>query len=157
MSFIRRHSRLLLVALSCVALGAGASAIASAGAATHGSGQDRSCARQARPRPAWSRGLRLARRAVHAQLVVPTKQGFVNVTVDRGAVASVSGDQLTITEGTPKRTYKTVTLTIPSNAKVRDNRKASSLSSLTKGQRVIVVSAPKRTFVLAHDAKATNG
>ncbi len=35
MSFIHKHARLLLVAASCVALGAGASAIATAGAATN--------------------------------------------------------------------------------------------------------------------------
>ena len=156
MSFIHRHSRLLLVALSCVALGAGASAIASAGAATHGSATT-AHAHGRHARGLRGAGLRLARRAVHAELVVPTKQGFATVTVDRGTVASVSGDQLAITEGTPKRTYKMVTLTIPSSAKVRDNRQASSLTSLTTGQRVIVVSAPKRTLVLAHDAKATNG
>jgi hypothetical protein len=147
MSFLRRHSRIAVVAFSCLALGAGASAIASAGAATgttaktphaHGAHQGLK-----------GRGMRWARRAVHADLVVGTKQGFVNVTVDRGAVDSVSGNQLTIVEGTPKQTYKTVTLTIPGTAKVRDNKQTASLSSLQKGQRVIVVSAPKRTFVVA--------
>lgn len=148
MSFLRRHSRIAVVALSCVALGAGASAIASAGAATgttakapHAHGAHHGLR---------GRGMRWARRAVHAQLVVPTKQGFVNVTIDRGTVDSVSGSQLTLTEGTRKQTYKTVTLTIPSAAKVRDNRQTASLSSLRKGQRVIVVQAPKRTFVAAH-------
>ncbi|HET9105135.1 MAG TPA: hypothetical protein VFN55_17430 [Solirubrobacteraceae bacterium] len=167
MTFIRRHSRLMLVALSCAALGAGASAIASAGAATHPAGTPAQARgghalkgpghegrRHKGPR---GRGLRLARRAVHAQLVVPTKQGFVTVTLDRGTVQSVSGDQLTITEGTPKQTYKTVTLTIPAGAKIRDNRQVAPLSALTHGQRVIVVTAPKRTFVLAHDAKAPRG
>src|SRR6476620_6254804 len=59
---------------------------------------------------------------VRAELVVPDRQGgFKTVTLDRGTVDSVSGDQLTIKEGTPKATYKTVTLTIPSDAKVRRN------------------------------------
>ncbi|MEO8967746.1 MAG: hypothetical protein ABI355_09065 [Solirubrobacteraceae bacterium] len=148
MSFLRRHSRIAVVALSCIALGAGASAIASAGAAT-GSTANAAHAHGRHP-GLRGRGLRWARRAVHADLVVPTKQGFVNVTVDRGAVDSVSGNQLILTEGTEQQTYKTVTLTIPSTAKVRDDRQAATLSSLRKGQRVIVVQAPKRTFVVAH-------
>ena len=78
-----------------------------------------------------------------------TKSGFETVTVDRGFVQSVNGRQLTIREGTKTTTYKTITLTIPSNAAVRDNRRASTLSALTAGQRVVVVHAPQRTWVVA--------
>ena len=85
-------------------------------------------------------------------MVVATKSGFATVTIDRGFVQSVSGQQLTIREGTKNATYKTVTLTIPSSAKVRDNRQASTLSALTAGQRVSVVQAPKRTWVIARTA-----
>jgi hypothetical protein len=146
MSFLRRHSRIALVAICCIGLGAGASAIASAGAAT-GSSAPRAHEHGAKK---YERGLRgLARRAVHANLVVATKHGFVNVTVDRGKVESVSGQQLTLTEGTRKQTYKTLTLTIPSTAKVRDDRHPASLSALRSGQRVIVVTAPRRTLVIA--------
>jgi len=148
MSFLRRHTRIAVVALSCVALGAGASAIASAGAATGTTAK--AAHAHGRHHGLDGRGMRWARRAVHAQLVVPTKQGFVNVTVDRGTVDSVSGSQLTLTEGTRRQTYKTVTLSISSAAKVRGNRQTASLSSLRKGQRVIVVQAPRRTFVVAH-------
>lgn len=147
MSFLRRHSRMAVVALSCVALGAGASAIASAGAATG------TTAKTAHPHGAHQglrgRGMRWARRAVHADLVVATQHGFVNVTVDRGTVDSVSGNQLTIAEGTKTQTYKTITLTIPAAARVRDNKQTASLSSLQKGERAIVVQAPKQTFVVA--------
>ena len=59
------------------------------------------------------------------------------------------GQQLTIREETKAATYKTVTLTIPSSAKVRDNGKSASLSQLTQGQRVGVVQGPKRTPVVA--------
>ncbi|GAC1573679.1 MAG: hypothetical protein NVS3B18_07170 [Candidatus Dormibacteria bacterium] len=142
MSFLRRHSRIALVALSCVALGAGAGAIASAGAATTAHADLRQHGR--------GREMRWLRHAVHAQLVVPTQQGFATVTLDRGTVDSVSGDQLSLTEGTPKQTYKTVTLTIPAGSTVRDNRQTASLSSLQPGQRVIVVQGPRRTFVVAH-------
>jgi hypothetical protein len=76
--------------------------------------------------------------------------GFVTVSFDRGRVDSVNGQQLTLTEGTAKASYKTVTLTIPSTARVRDNRQAATLSDLKAGQRVIVVTAPRQTFVIAH-------
>jgi len=152
MSFLRRHTRIAVVALSCVALGAGASAIASAGAATGTAAK--AAHAHGRHHGLRGHGMRWARRAVHAELVVPTKQGFVNVTVDRGTVDSVSvsqlTSQLTLTEGTRTQTYKTVTVTIPSAAKIRDDKQTASLSSLRKGQRVIVVQAPKRTFVVAH-------
>lgn len=146
MAYLRRHASVALVAITCLALGAGASAIAGAGAATHTS------------RPGvgglQARSLRLARRAVHAELVVPTTQGFVTVTIDRGTVASVSGEHLTLTEGTPARTYTTVTLTIPAGATVRSDRRVSSLAALTPGQRVLVVRAPQHTFVVAHRPRA---
>jgi hypothetical protein len=57
---------------------------------------------------------------------VATTTGFATVTLDRGFVQSVNRQQLTIREGTKTTTYKTVMLTIPSNAVVRDNRRAGS-------------------------------
>ena len=148
MSYIRNHGRLLLVAVCCVALGAGVSAIATAGASTGGSATGTSAHHRT-----WVRrgGLRrFAARAVHGTVVVRTRSGFATVTFDRGTVNSVNGQQLTMTEGTAKATYKTVTLTIPSTARVRDNRQQVTLSDLKAGQRVIVVQAPKQTFVVAH-------
>ncbi len=152
MNSIRKHSRLLVVAISCLALGAGASAIANAGA---------SSSSNAHAHAPWSRfgpraglrghGMRLAgRRAVHGDLIVWTKNGFVTMTFDRGTVESVSGQQLTIAEGTATATYKQVTLTIPTTAQVRDNRQPATLSKLQHGQRVIVVQSPSHTFVIAH-------
>ena len=151
MQFLRRHLKLVTVAAACVAIGAAGSAIASAGAASGGTTSTTSTtARAVRARGAGARALE--RRAVHADVVVATKSGFATVTIDRGFVQSVSGQQLTIREGSRKATYKTVTLTIPSSAKVRDNRQASRLSALTGGQRVAVVQAPKRTWVTARTA-----
>lgn len=152
MSLLRRNSRLVMVALSCVALGAGASAIASAGAAT---GSSSTTAAQGGLHGVRATGLRrLSRRTVQGALVVATKQGFVNVTFERGKIDSVSGPQLTITEGTSKMSYKTVTLTIPADARIRDNRQTATMSDLKVGQRVVVLQAPKRTFVIAHTPKA---
>jgi hypothetical protein len=87
-------------------------------------------------------------------MVLATKSGFATVRWRRGTVDSVSGQQLTLTEGTKARAYKQVTVTIPTTAKVRDDRRAASLSALTRGQRVIVLQAPRRTFVVAHTAKS---
>lgn len=143
MSRLFTHSRLLIVAVCCVALGAGVSAIASAGAATSSSAKSHA------GRAGHHRGLaRFGGRAVHGDVVVATKKGFATITFDRGTVESVNGRQLTVKEGT-KKTNKTVTLTIPTGAKVRDNRQPASLSAVKPGQRVMVITGPKRTRVIA--------
>ncbi|HUJ34585.1 MAG TPA: hypothetical protein VLW51_05205 [Solirubrobacteraceae bacterium] len=147
MTYVRKHLKLVTVAAACVAIGAAASAIATAGAASSGTTTTSTTAKAAGARGAGVRALE--RRAVQAKVVVATKSGFASATVERGFVQSVSGQQLTIREGTKKATYKTVRLTIPSNATVRDNRQASTLSALTAGQRVAVVQAPQRTWVVA--------
>ena len=87
--------------------------------------------------------------AVHGQVVVATPRGFQTITFDRGFVQSVNGQQLTLKEGTKKATYKTVTLTIPGTARVRDNGHLASLGDVKPGQRAIVVQAPLRTIVIA--------
>jgi hypothetical protein len=156
MSMMRKHSRLLLVAISCVAVGAGASAIAGAGAATGSAhpGAGKSAKKAAKARRAGLRGL--ARRTVSGTFVVHTKQGFKTVTVERGTVDSVAGQQLKLTESTPKATYQTVTLTIPTTAHVRDDRRKASLSAVKAGQHVLVIQAPKRTIVVARTPKANS-
>lgn len=152
MTFLRRHLKLLSVAAACVAIGAAGSAIATAGAASSGTPTSTSSTAAKAPRTRGAGARALERRAVHADVVVATKSGFATVTVDRGFVQSVNGQQLTIREGTKQATYKTVTVTIPSSAKVRDNRRPSTLSALTAGQRVSVVQAPNRTWVIARTA-----
>ncbi|HEX3832022.1 MAG TPA: hypothetical protein VHW04_08635 [Solirubrobacteraceae bacterium] len=150
MSHILKHSRLLLVAVCCVAVGAGASVIAGAGAAT----STKTNATGHRSHNGRKGGLRrVALHAVHGDVVMHTKAGFRTVTFDRGVVDSVAGQRLKITEGTPKATYKTVTLAIPANAVVRDDKQKSSLSSVNAGQRVLVVTAPNRTLVIARTAR----
>lgn len=145
MTFVRKHFKLLTVGVACAVAGGGAGAIASAGAAGTSS-TSTSTAHTARA------GRSLVRRAVQGSAVVATKTGFATVTFNRGFVQSVNGQQLTIREGTQKATYKTVTLTIPSGAKVRDNGNSASLSQLTAGQRVGVLQGPKRTWVSARKA-----
>jgi hypothetical protein len=91
---------------------------------------------------------------VHSDAIVPNDNGgFDTVTMDRGGFSSLSGDQLTIAEGTKHAAYKTVTLTIPSNATVRRNGEKAELSDLKAGDEVLVVQGPNRTFVAANDAQ----
>lgn len=151
MSSIRKHARLLTVGTCCAAAGVAGGAIASAGASTpaHGNAAHGNAVR------AHVRGplRRFAARAVHGDVVVHTRSGFVTVTFDRGTVDTVNGRQLTIAEGTARATYKTVTLTIPASARVRDDRQPATLAQVKPGQRVIVVAAPKRMIVIARSPR----
>jgi hypothetical protein len=90
---------------------------------------------------------------VHSEMVIPTKSGddFETVTQDSGKVKSVSGDQLTITEGTEQATYKTVTLDVPSDAKVIRKGEKADLGDLQQGDQVHVSQSPENTFVFAAD------
>ncbi len=146
MTFIKRHLTLLTVALACLGAGAAASAITSAGAAT--TATKAKPAASARARARWRRVP-----GVHGELVVATKNGFRTVTFDRGFVDSISGSTLTLREGTKTATYKTVALTIPSSARVRNDGRKAALASLSAGERVIVTQGPARTWVIAHPAR----
>src|SRR5437879_6575238 len=93
---------------ACAAIGAGAGILGTSAASTSTPTNN-----SAMPAKHHHRLGPLAR-AVHADAVVPTKGGsFAQLTMDRGVVKSVSGQQLTIAEGTRKHVYKDVTLTIP--------------------------------------------
>jgi hypothetical protein len=143
---IRKHWKLGAVAVSCAAIGAGASAIANAGASTRGSST--TAATKAKHAAGTRRAL--LRRAVHGDAVVATKSGYASVTFDRGTVKSVSGQQLTLSEGRSKGpAYKTVTVTIPTTARVRDSGHKATLADVKPGQRVVIIQAAKRTFVIA--------
>ena len=65
----------------------------------------------------------------------------------------MSGNQLVLGDGTKKATYKTVTLTIPATAHVRDNGAKASLGEVKSGQRAIVIQAPHGTWVIAHTVR----
>ena len=154
MTFLRKHIKLVMIGATCAAAGVGAGAIATAGATGTSGTTGASATPVASGHAAAALGARraLARRAIQGDVVVATRSGFATVTFNRGFVASVNGRQLTIREGTKAATYKDVTLTIPTGAKVRDNGQAASLSRLTTGQRVGVVQGPKITHVIARNA-----
>jgi hypothetical protein len=91
---------------------------------------------------------------VHSESVVPNeKGGFDTVTMDRGTFSSLSGEQLTIAEGTKTATYKAVTLTIPSSATVYRNGEKATLSDIKSGDTVTVMQSPSGTVVNAFDAE----
>ena len=147
---IGKRWKLGIVAVSCAAIGAGASAIANAGAST--SGASSTASKSAKTAKTAAKHRPLLRRAVHGDVVVPTKTGYVTATFDRGTVKSVSGAQLTLADGRAKGTaYKTVALTIPSSARVRDDGHKATLADVKPGQRAAVVQGPKRTIVIARD------
>jgi hypothetical protein len=137
--------RTCAVGITCAAVGVGAGILDPASGAT-ASGKAKAGAK------AGARGLQ---RAVHADAVVPVAGGgFAAATLDRGFVSSVSGNDLTVREGTRKATYKTVTLSIPAGATIRLDRKPAQLADLRAGDRVRVLHGPKRTRVAAFDAKS---
>src|SRR5262249_29613964 len=91
---------------------------------------------------------------VPSENVVPNKKGGVDtITMDRGSFSSLSGDKLTITQGTKSRTDKTLPLTIPSGASVTRNGEAAKPSDLKSGDTVMVAQSPNGTDVAAHDAQ----
>jgi hypothetical protein len=94
--------------------------------------------------------------AVHSDSVVPDKSGtsFITLTTDRGTVKSVdsAGATITIAEGTKSATYKTLTLTVPSAAKVIRDGKTASLAEIKAADDVSVSSSTEGTTVFAMDS-----
>ena len=146
-------TRTLFLAAACTVTGAagaaGVGAIASsANNGSHGGGHN-----GAKQRLHHGKALG---RAVHAEAVVPVRDGtFATVTFDRGVVKSVSGDQLTITEGTKDATYKDADFTVPADAKIRRRGTANAtLADLQAGDRVAVIQRAGKFVVLAGPARA---
>jgi hypothetical protein len=77
---------------------------------------------------------------VHGVETVANKagDGFDTVTLDSGTVSAVSGDHVTITEGTDKATYATPTLTIAAGATVERNFQDGELADVRPGDHVDV-------------------
>jgi hypothetical protein len=94
--------------------------------------------------------------AVHSVSVVPDKAGtsFITLTSDRGTVKSVdsAGATITITEGTKSATYKTLTLSVPSGAKVIRDGKTATLAEVKAEDHVSVSSSTEGTTVFATDS-----
>jgi hypothetical protein len=93
---------------------------------------------------------------VHAEAVVLNKAGdaFITETIDSGKLKSVSGNDVTITEAIGNVTYKDVTVSVPSDAKVSRNFKDAKLGDLKEGDRVHVEQSSDQTNVFAVDPSA---
>ena len=90
------------------------------------------------------------RRAVHGEFVVHTKTGFATVTFDRGIVDSVSGQQLTITEGTRKATLQDGDADDPGRRpRPRRPPEGDACRRVKPGSACSSCRRPKRTFVIA--------
>ena len=156
--------RTAAVGATCALVG-GAAGIAGSAASTNNSTKERAAHDAARTGaiksgmaigPGFAIGIPgdAAGPPVHSESVVPNeKGGFDTVTMDRGTFASLSGEQLTITEGTKSATYKTVTLTIPGDATVYRNGEKAALSDIKSGDTVTVMQSPSGTVVNAFDAE----
>jgi type II secretory pathway pseudopilin PulG len=92
---------------------------------------------------------------VHAEAVVPNKDGtgFMTVTTDAGTLNSVDGNTVHLKEGTDKKVYKDdVAIDVGSNAKVIRNGADAKLSDLKAGDHVrVITGTPKGNIVIAED------
>ena len=92
---------------------------------------------------------------VHAEAVVPNKDGtgFLTVTTDAGRLNSVDGTTVHLKEGTDKKVYKDdVAIDVGSDAKVIRNHEDAKLSDLKEGDHVRVITGlPKGNDVIAED------
>jgi hypothetical protein len=147
----------LLCLVSALAAAGLAFAVSTATSGAHGKAGNGQAPKRAGLHKGAARGALRAvgGRAVHVDAVLAQADGtFAKATVDRGFVKSVSGDQLTVTQGTRKATYGETTITVPAGATIVVNRaKGSALSDLKAGQRVVVAQMPKRFTIVAADAK----
>lgn len=91
---------------------------------------------------------------VHSEAVVPNAagDGFDTVTGDAGRVVSVSGNEVTVKEGTDTATYKTVTIDLGSSPKVVRNHADAKVSDLKADDYIHILQGPEGTFVMAEDA-----
>jgi hypothetical protein len=92
---------------------------------------------------------------VHAEAVVPDKDGsgFITVTTDAGTLNSVDGTTVHVKEGTDKKVYKDdVAIDVGSDVKVIRNHEDAKLSDLKEGDHVRVITGlPKGNVVIAED------
>jgi hypothetical protein len=148
--------RTLIVVVLCAAVGAAAGIAGTAASPKHGA-QGTTVRthgfRHFGPGPGHGR---FGGPPVHVEAVVLNRAGdkFITLTEDSGKLKSVSGNDLTITEGVGSVTYKDVTVSVPSDAKVFRNFQDAKLSDLKEGDRVHVEQSSDGTNVLAVDPSA---
>jgi hypothetical protein len=150
-AMIPRHRNLIAVGVTC-ALAGSAAGIAVTSASTSKTQRNAPATRDGDGRGKLG-ALGIGGPPVHEDLVVPNGSGgFETVTMDQGTFKSLSGGQLTITEGTQTATYKTLTLNVPSNATIMRDDQTAHLSDIKTGDMVRVLQTPSATRVAAFSA-----
>jgi hypothetical protein len=148
------RARAGLAVAACVVLGAAGGIVGSAAAPSKSSTTQNGGWRQhGGPPPGGGPG-GPGGPVVHAEEVVLNTAGsaYITATDDNGKVKSVSGNDVTITEGTAKMTYKDVTVTLPDGATVVRNGAKAKVTDLKVGDQIHVSQSSDGTFVFASDA-----
>lgn len=76
---------------------------------------------------------------------------FITVTRDEGTVTALSGNDITLHEGTATVAYKDVTVTVADGATVTRNDATAALTDIKVGDRVSISSSSEGTEVRAYD------
>jgi hypothetical protein len=105
---------------------------------------------QQAPGPRGQRANGILSRVVHGDLIVRGKDGFQNVTYDRGKEDSVSGGTLTITRPDGKK----VSVKLTSDTKYKGVKDASQLQA---GKPTLVVSKDGNALVVGQRSGDKNG
>jgi hypothetical protein len=150
------RSRAGLAVAACVVLGAAGGIVGSAAAPSKNSAKKSSTTQtggwrnHGGPPPGGGPGGPV----VHSDEVVLNKAGtaYITATDDNGTVKSISGNDVTITEGVGKVAYKDVTVTLPGSATVDRNGTKAKVTDLKAGDRIHVSQSSDGTFVFASDA-----
>lgn len=138
-----RLSRAIVVAATCGVAGAAVGLSSSAAATNH----------RAFHGPFGGPGWTRHGDVIHEVTVVPNSSGaFDTLTIDSGKLTLISGDALTITEGTRTATYATPTITVPAGATVYLDGEASALGDLVGGDRVTITQDSDGTTTVVADA-----
>ena len=141
---------LAALVLAAVLLGGGAIAWAQTGDGSSSAPTTTAPKAQGAPERGGHREYGLLRRVVHGDLIVRGKDGFQNVTYDRGTEDGVSGDTLTITRPDGKK----VSVKLTSDTKYKGVKDRSELQA---GKPTIVVSKDGNALVVGQRSGDRNG
>jgi hypothetical protein len=126
--------KIAAAAVGVALLGGGAGLAVAMGGTSSAATTDATAAAQApTQKGARKAGGQFLRRVVHGDLTVRAKDGFQQVTYDRGKVTSKTGNSLTL----QRPDNVTVTITVDSNTKYRG---ITSVDELTVNKPAVVVS-----------------
>ena len=159
----RNWAGMLAVATTCALVGA-ASGIATSGAATTAKTTAAAKAKAAAAAKAkaaavaagaaWpDHGGRHGGFAVHSVSVQLNEAGtaFVTVTRDEGTVKAISGNEITVHEGTATVTYQDAAITVPDGATITRNDATAALADIKVGDRISISTSSDGTYVRADD------